>query len=86
MRKSKNTKKKAVKKEEKRLKELYFLRINDTIINIYNILKVFKPKDSYGDEKSIRIENSRTPAQTFHFSSEEERNEEFERISRELLV
>ena len=65
---------------------LYFLRIKDTVINIYQISKVLKPESEYNDNRRIKVEFLREPSMYFEFSSEAERNREFERAVSELLI
>ena len=65
---------------------LYFLRIKDTVINIYQISKVLKPESEYNDNRRIKVEFLREPSIYFEFSSEAERNREFERAVSELLI
>ena len=63
-------------------KALYFLRIGDKILNIYNILDVSKiPLLA-----NIKINLSRSESEIFSFPSMEERDKEYERISKELLI
>lgn len=80
-------KRKEIKKEENvQNRVLYFLNIKDTVINIYQIFRVSKPTENYNDNKRIKVEYLKNPTQYFDFWSEEERDEEFERVQKELLV
>ena len=74
------------KEENVQNRILYFLKIKDTVINIYQIFRVSKPTENYNDNKRIKVEYLRNSTEYFEFSSENERDKEFDRILRELLV
>ena len=74
------------KEENVQNRILYFLNIKDTVINIYQIFRVSKPTENYNDNKRIKVEYLRNSTEYFEFSSENERDKEFDRILRELLV
>jgi len=65
---------------------LYFLKVGDSIINIYQIFRISKPKENYGDNKRIKVEYLRATSECFEFDSESERDKEYERISKEMLM
>lgn len=65
---------------------LYFLKVGDSIINIYQIFRISKPTENYGDNKRIKVEYLRATSECFEFNSERERDEEYARISKEMLM